>query len=207
VRRYILSCTSLSASGIDQSIAGRFFSSFRHFGMEKKDGLDRDVRKLNSISPNGNAADAAWYRFTSLDGDFEAEFPNKPDYDTKAHPVTGTQMQVVSFTYGDYDFGVQSSELVPSPTTLAEREQWLASATEKYLRGSESRLIRQTRLSDGALQIESRRQLDGRTMFIRARVYVRGSHGYVVSGSVFGQSLAALDEPLPARFFASFRFK
>jgi hypothetical protein len=68
-------------------------------------------------------------------------------------------------------------------------------------------LIRQTRLTDGALQIEARRQLDGRTMFIKARVYVRGSRGYVVHCSVFSQRLAALEEPVPARFFASVRFK
>lgn len=206
-RRYILSCTSLSASGIDQSVARHFFASFQLYGTQKLNRVDKNVRQGDSISSAGNPADTAWYRFTSLDGDFEAEFPDKPDYNTKAHPVTGTRMQVVSFTYGDYDFGVQSSELVPPPNTPAEREKWLASATEKYLSGSESRLIRQTRLGDGALQIDSRRQLDGRTMFIRARVYVRGSHGYVVSSSVFGQRLAALDEPLPARFFASFRFR
>jgi hypothetical protein len=143
----------------------------------------------------------------SPDGDFEAEFPDKPDYDTKAHPLTGTQVLSASFTYGEYDFGVQSSELVPPLTTEVEREQWLAGAAEKFLRGSESKLIRQIRLADGALQIDSRRQLDSRSMFSRARVYIRGSRGYIVSCFVFSHSLAALDEPLPARFFASFRFK
>jgi len=206
-RRYVLSCTSLSTSGIDQSLAKRFFSSFQLYGMRKPRGVDKDVGKVNSNSSAGNPSDAAWYRFTNLDGDFEAEFPDKPDFDTRAHPVTGAQMQVVSFTYGEYDFGVQSVELVPSLNTPAEREQWLAGATEKFLRGSESKLIRQTRLADGALQIESRRQLDGRTMLIRARVYARGSRGYVVHCSVFSQKLAALDEPLLARFFASFRIK
>jgi hypothetical protein len=206
-RRYVLSCTSLSTSGIDQSLAKRFFSSFQLYGMRKPGGVDKDVSKIDSNSSAGNPADTAWYRFTNLDGDFEAEFPDKPDFDTKAHPVTGAQMQVVSFTYGEYDFGVQSVELVPSLNTPAEREQWLVSATEKFLRGSESRLIRQTRRIDGALQIEAQRQLDGRTMFIKARVYARGSRGYVVHCSVFSQRLAALDEPLPARFFASFRFK
>jgi hypothetical protein len=206
-RRYVLSCTSLSTSGIDQSLASRFFSSFQLYGTQKLNGVDKNARQVNSNSSAGNPSDAAWYKFTSLDGDFEVEFPDKPDYDTKAHPVTGTQMQVVSFTYGDYDVGVQSSDLVPPPNTSVEREQWLVGATEKFLRGSESRLIRQTRLSDGALQIESRRQLDGRTMFTRVRVYIRGSRGYVVSCSVFSQSLAALDEPIGARFFASFRFK
>lgn len=206
-RRYVLSCTSLSTGGIDQSLARRFFSSFQLYGMRKLSGVDKDVRKDNSNSSAGNPSDAAWYRFTNLNGDFEAEFPDKPDFDTRAHPVTGAQMQVVSFTYGEYDFGVQSVELVPSLNTPAEQEQWLAGATEKFLTGSESRLIRQTRLTDGALQIEARRQLDGRTMFIKARVYVRGSRGYVVHCSVFSQRLAALEEPVPARFFASVRFK
>ena len=206
-RRYVLSCTSLSTSGIDQSVARRFFSSFHLYGTHRLGRIDTNVRKVDSNSHAGNPSNVSWYRFTSLDGDFEAEFPDKPDYDTKAHPLTGTQVQSASFTYGKYDFGVQSSELVPPLTTEVEREQWLAGATEKYIRGSESKLIRQTRLANGALQIESRRQLDGRTMFIRARVYARGSRGYIVSCSVFSQSLAALDEPLPARFFASFRFK
>jgi hypothetical protein len=204
-RRYVISCTSLSTSGIDQSVARRFFSSFQLYGTRRTGGLDKGVRSSNS--PAKSPDTAAWYRFESLDGDFEVEFPDKPDFDTKAHPVTGAQMQVVSFTHGEYDFGLQSVELIPPPNTPAEREQWLAGATEKFLRGSESRLIRQTRLADGALQIEARRQLDGRTMFIRARVYARGSRGYVVHCSVFSQSLAALDVPLIARFFASFRFR
>ncbi len=206
-RRYVLSCTSLSTSGIDQPLARRFFSSFYLYGMQGLGRGVKDVRKVDSNSPAKNPADGSWYRFKSLGGDYEVEFPDKPDYETKAHPVTGTQMQVVSFAYGDYDFGVQTSELVPSPTTSAERGQWLSSAAEKFLRGSASSLIRQTWLADGALQIESRRQLDGRTMFIRARVYARGFQGYVVSCSVFSRDLAALDDPLPARFFASFRFK
>jgi hypothetical protein len=206
-RRYVLSCTSLSTSGIDQSLARRFFASFQLHETQKLSGVDKNARRGNSNSSAGNPADASWYRFTSLDRDFEVEFPDKPDYNTKAHPVTGTQMQVVSFTYGEYDFGVQSMELVPPLNTPAEQEQWLASATEKFLHGSESRLIRQTRLADGALQIESRRQLDGRTLFIRARVYIRGSRGYVASCSVFSQRLAALDEPIAAHFFASFRLK
>lgn len=207
VRRYVLSCTSLSTSGIDQALARRFFSSFHLYSTQGSNKIDKDVRKTDSDSSVKNSVAAAWYKFTTLDDDFEAEFPDKPDFDTRAHPVTGAQMQVVSFTYGDYDFGVQSVELVPLLNTPAERERWLAGATEKFLRGSESRLIRQMQLADGALQIEAQRQLDGRTMFIRARVYARGSRGYVVHCSVFSQRLAALDEPLPARFFASFRFK
>jgi hypothetical protein len=207
VRRYVLSCTSLSTSGINQALARRFFSSFHLYSTKGSSKIDKDARKADSDASVKNSAAAAWYKFTGLDGDFEAEFPDKPDFYTRAHPVTGAQMQVVSFTYGEYDFGVQSVDLVPSLNTPAEREQWLAGATEKFLRGSESRLIRQTRLTDGALQIEARRQLDGRAMFIKARVYARGSRGYVVHCSVFSQRLAALDEPLPARFFASFRFK
>jgi hypothetical protein len=207
VRRYVLSCTSLSTSGIDQSLARRFFSSFHIYGTPKTNTADKDISKVDSNSPTDAQVDAAWYRFTSLDGDFEAEFPDKPDFNTKAHPVTGAKMQIVSFTYGEYDFGVQSMDLVPPLTTLAGQEQWFAGAAEKFLRGSESRLIQQTQLADGALQIESRRQLDGKVMFIRARVYARGSRGYVVHCSVFSQRLTALDEPLPARFFASFRFK
>jgi hypothetical protein len=207
VRRYVLSCTSLSTSGIDQTLARRFFSSFHLYSRRGSSKIDKDARKADSYSSVKNSAAADWYKFTGLDGDFAVEFPDKPDFDTRAHPVTGAQMQVVSFTYGEYDFGVQRVDLVPSLNTPADREQWLAGATEKFLRGSESRLIRQTRLADGALQVESRRQLDGRTMFIRARVYARGSRGYVVHCSVFSQSLATLDNQLPARFFASFKFK
>lgn len=207
VRRYVLSCTSLSTSGVDQSLARRFFSSFHLYGTQGAGRADKVDRKVYSPSPTQNQDKGAWYTFTSLHGDFEAEFPDKPDYDTKAHPVTGTQVESVSFTYGDYDLSVQSSELVPPLVTSAEREQWLASATERFVRRSALKVIRQTRLVDGALQIDTRGQLDGRTMFIRARVYARGSRGYIVSCSVFSQSLAALDEPLPTRFFASFKFK
>jgi hypothetical protein len=206
-RRYVLSCTSLSASGIDQAFARRFFSSFRLRGTPMPGAEDKHANKPASNSPAGNPADATWYRFTSPDGDFEAEFPDKPHYETNAHPVTGSQMQSVSFHYGEYDLSVQISELVSPLTTRAERERWFDGAAERFVRGSESRLIRQTRLADGALQIESEREINGRRLFIRARAYARGSRAYVVSCSVFGQSLSALDEPLPARFFASFRLK
>jgi hypothetical protein len=206
-RRYVLSCTALSTSGIDQSLARRFFSSFQLYGMQRPDIADNGIKKNHPNSSTQNIANTAWYKFTSLQSDFEVEFPDKPDYDTKAHPITGTQVESVSFTYGVYDLSVQSSDIVPPLATHAEREQWLASATERFVRRGDLKVMRQTRLDDGALQIDTRGQLDGRTMFIRARVYTRSSRGYIVSCSAFSQSLAALEEPLPTRFFASFRFK
>ena len=206
-RRYVLSCTSLSAGGIDQSVARRFFSSFRLHGTSGSVVVGKDARNTALSSSAVNPSDAPWYRFKSLGGNFEAEFPNKPDHDTKAHPVTGAQLHSVSFHYGEYDLSVQSSELVPPLTTPAEREQWFAGAAERFVRGSQSRLIRQTRLTDGALQVESEREINGRTLFIRVRLYARGSHAYVVACSVFSRRPSALDEPLPARFFASFRLR
>jgi hypothetical protein len=206
-RRYVLSCTALSTSGIDQSLARRFFSSFQLYGMQRPEKVDNGIKKDHPNSPTQNTANIAWYKFKGLHGDFEAEFPDKPDYDTKAHPVTGTQVESVSFTYGVYDLSVQSSDIVPPLATHAEREQWLASATERFVRRSDLRVIRQAQLADGALQIDTRGQLDGRTMFIRARVYARSSRGYIVSCSVFSNSSTALDEPLPTRFFASFKFR
>jgi hypothetical protein len=206
-RRYIISCTSLSTSGIDQSFARRFFLSFRLHGTPGPVGVNIDATKATLDTPTGNPADAPWYKFTSLDGDFEAEFPDKPHQDTKAHPVTGAQLQSVSFTFGEYDLSVQSSEVVPPLTTPAERERWFAGAAERFVRGSESRLTKQARRADGALQVESRRQINGRTLLIRTRLYSRGSRAYVVTCSVFSQNPSALDEPLPTRFFASFRLR
>lgn len=206
-RRYVLSCTSLSTSGIDQTVARRFFSSFRLYGTQRLGRASKDGSRVDTTLPTQNRAHTAWYKFMPPSGDFEAEFPDRPDYNTKAHPVVGTQIESVSFTYGEYDLSVQSSVLVPQPATLAEQEQWFADAAERFVKGSQSSLIQQARLADGALQFESRRQLDGRTMFSRVRVYIRGSRGYIVSCSVFSQSLSALDEPLPARFFASFRLR
>lgn len=218
-RRYVLSCTSLSVSGIDQSVARRFFSSFRwhgtrdpvgadsQHGTQEPVGVDTGGKKATQRDTARHPDHVTWYRFKSFDGDFEAEFPDKPHYDTKAHPVTGAQMQSVSFHYGEYDLSIQSSEIVPPFTTPAERERWFAGAAERFVRGSESSLIRQTRLADGALQIDSRREISGRALHIRVRLYARELQAYVVTCSVFSQNPSALDEPLPERFFASFRLR
>jgi hypothetical protein len=50
-RRYVLSCTSLNTSGIDQSVARRFFSSFQFYGTRRPDKVDKDIR--NRTFSNG----------------------------------------------------------------------------------------------------------------------------------------------------------
>lgn len=207
-RLYVISCTSLSDSGVDQAFAMRFFSSLRLYGLLKvRGGSTGNAGMSGAAARARKAVETQWYKFTGPDRDFVAEFPAKPHYDTKAHPVTGAEMQFVSFNYGGYDMSVYSLAIVALPASPAERGQWFAGAAEKFLRGSESTLIRQTLLVDGALQIESRRQLHGRTLFIRARLYSRGARAYGVTCSVYGRDISELDEPVPARFFASFRLE
>jgi hypothetical protein len=207
-RRYVISCTSLSDSGVDQLFAQRFFNSLHLFdAINRQKGVDKNSAVPETGRTVPNAAEASWYKFTSPDGDFEAEFPAKPHLDTRAHPITGREVLDVSFAYGENDFSVTSTDLMPPLATPADREQWFVRSAEKFLRGTSSRLIRQTWLADGAMQIDSQGVLEGRTWFIRARFYLRGNRAYAVTCSTYSQSPSALDESVPSHFFNTFRLK
>jgi hypothetical protein len=197
---YTLSCGSYAADGIDEQIAGQFFSSFSFLNSTSRQAATTR-RNAPKRSIPGGAIDNRWYTLRGPDGDFVAEFPGKPDYILDTSSPTGIPLHLYRFAYGENFFSVSYRERsLPGGTP----EQELKQALKNYnaaMPGWE--LLRQVEMPDGYL-LEHRGMSTGYPILARTRLYLHGTRLYFVTSMT--KNLSGPNEGDVHKFFVSFRF-
>lgn len=197
---FTLSCGSYAQDGIDEQIAGRFFSSFSFTSDDPRRPVAARRTMPKKSSPK--VADRMrWHVLRGPNADFIAELPGNPDYSIDTSSSAGPPLHTYRFSYGENFFAVsyrERSEPGASP------EQELKQALKNYhaaLPGWE--LLRQAEMPDGYL-IEHRGMSTGYPILSRTRLYLRGSRLYFVSSMT--KNLFGPNKDDVTRFFSSFRF-
>jgi len=196
---YTLSCGSYAADGIDERIAGQFFSSFDFLNDTSKQVVTTRRSPPKRSVPKG-AIGNQWYTFRSPDGDFFIDFPGKPDYILDTSSPTGMPLHLYRFAYGENFFSVSHRERSLPRTTP---EQDVQQALKNYyaaLPGWE--LLRQVEMPDGYL-LEHRGMSTGYPILARTRLYLHGTRIYFVTSMT--KNLSGPNENDVTKFFASFR--
>lgn len=197
---YTLSCGSYATEGIDERVAGQFFSSFS-FTNDVPKRIENARRNSHKKSLPEGAPINPWYKLQGPDGDFVAEFPGKADYSIDTSSSTGAPLHQYRFFYGENFFSVSYRERSePRATPQQELKQALKSY-QAAIPGWE--LLRQVDMPDGYL-IDHRGMSAGYPVLERTRLYLHGTRLYFVS--CMTKNLSGPNKDDVNRFFASFRF-
>ncbi len=199
-RYYAISYSMYATDGLDEREAKRFFSSFRFInGSTAKNTITR------RSAPRRGVADAAqrdrWYTFRSPDGDFVVNFPGKPEFREFPNPDIRISDYKYYFHYGENTFIVSFRE---EPAAATEPERVMRQVLEKSLENNSVwRVIQHTQMRDGGHYIESQGMVEGIPVYMRMKLYLRGTRLYNVS--TMTQNLIGPNKDDVVRFLSSFR--
>lgn len=196
---FTLSCGSYDENGINEQIAGRFFSSLKFIDVLPK---GRSLARINPPEEqlSSKSESAKWHRLRVPDGDFVAEFPGKPDYSIDTSFSASLPLHQYRFFYGENLFSVSYRERSEPEATP---EQELKQALNNYHARLEGwKLLWQVDMHDGYL-IEHRGMSSGHLILARTRLYLRGSRLYYVMSMT--KNLSGPNKDDVNRFFSSFR--
>jgi hypothetical protein len=195
---YTLSCTADASSGIDEQIAGQFFSSFRFL----EDAPPRPATPPGRTNRRGAGSTnhSGWYVLRGPDGDFVAEFPGKPDYRLSPDQGDGISLHQYLCLFGENHFAVSYRDLVKGETSTEQLARQSVKALLAAYPGL--RLIHGSQLPGGVYEVGLRGEMAGAFADMRMRFYIRGRRAYYVSATAWNGADSA-DAP---KFFASFRF-
>lgn len=196
---YTLSCGSYAADGIDERVAGQFFSSFGFLN-----DTSRQAVTTRRNTPKGLVAGETtgnrWFTLRGPDGDFVAEFPGKPDYILDTSSPNGIPLHLYRFAYGENFFSVSYRE---RSLPRATPEQELKQALKNYYAAHPAwELLRQVEMPDGYL-LEHRGMSTVYPILARTRLYLHGTRLYFVTSMT--KNLSGPNEDDVPRFLASFR--
>lgn len=149
------------------------------------------------------AAQAAWQGITDQEGGFTISFPGRPKYQQIPNKQYGFTSESYSFFYQNHDLRISFVPPDPQPRTSSEASKALNDSSAAYTTGF-GRLLRQEKLPDGGRQYDNLYSSDGRSGYMRTRLYVRYGNLYTLSCT--NDAAGDIDEQLAERFFSSFRF-
>jgi hypothetical protein len=198
-RQYALTYSMYAMDGIDEREATRFFSSFRFTN-------ELSARRTTARSPSNkprinNAQHRDWYTFRSPDGDFTADFPGKPEYKEFPNLNTGIPDCKYYFHFGENTF-IVSYRQVPEATT--QPKEVIKQALERQLiNNSQWRVLHHVQMRDGGHYVESQGIADGIPVYMRTKLYLRGTRLYHVS--TMTQNLTGPNKDDVVKFLSSFR--
>jgi hypothetical protein len=144
-----------------------------------------------------------WREVTDQEGGFAISFPGRPKYQQIPNRQYGFTSESYSFFYQNHDLRISFVPLEPSPKTPREASKALNDSSAAYTTRF-GRLIRQEKLPDGGRQYDNVYSSNGRSGYMRTRLYVR--HGNLYTLSCTNDAAGYIDERIAQRFFSSFRF-
>lgn len=199
-RHYTVSYSMYALDGLDEREAEPFFSSFRFTDDSPARGTA--ARRLTSGRDVGDKAQRnSWYTFRSPEGDFVVDFPGKPEYQKLPNPTTGSFVYRYYFHFGENTFIVSFRE---EPAAATQPERVMQQALAKALENNKIwRVVRHVQMRDGGHYIESQGVVDGTPVYMRTKLYLRGTRLYHVS--TMTQNLAGPNKDDVVRFLSSFR--
>lgn len=196
---YTLSCGSYAADGVDEWIAGQFFSSFGFLNDTLRQAVTTRRNMPKGLLPRG-ATSNRWFTLRGPDGDFVAEFPGKPDYILGTSSPDGIPLHLYRFAYGENFFSVSYRE---RSLLRATSEQELKQALKNYYAAHPGwELLRQVEMTDGYL-LEHRGMSTGYPILARTRLYLHGTRLYFITSMT--KNLSGPNKEDVPKFFASFR--
>jgi hypothetical protein len=198
-RYYAISYSMYATDSIDEHEAERFFSSLRF-----TDDLPANraaVRRGTSRRSTNNAQRNSWYTFRSPDGDFTVDFPGRPEFKEFPNPDTHISDYKYYFNYGENTFIVSYRE---EPLAAAQPKRVLQQALEKALENNGVwHVLQHIQMNDGGHYIESQGMAEGIPIYMRTKLYLRGTRLYHVS--TMTQNLIGPNKDDVVRFLSSFR--
>jgi hypothetical protein len=198
-RYYTISYSMYATAGIDEREAARFFSSFKF--TDNLPARPTAVRRSTPSRGVNNAQRSGWYKFRSPDGDFVVDFPGKPEFKEFPNPNTGSSDYKYYFHFGENSFIVSYRE---EPTAATQPERVMRQALEKALENNTVwRVLHHVRMMDGGHYIEIQGVVDGTPVYMRTKLYLRGTRLYHVS--TMTQNLTGPNNADVVGFLSSFR--
>lgn len=196
-RHYALTYSMYAKDGIDEREAARFFSSFR-FTNELP--ARSNARRSSNKPRKGNAKNRGWYAFRSPDGDFTADFPGKPEYREFPNASTGIPDCKYYFHFGENTFIVSFRQV---PEAATQPKEVMRLALEKALENSSQwHILHHVQMRDGGHYVESQGIVEGTPVYMRTKLYLRGTRLYHVSTLTY--NLAGPNQDDVTRFLLSF---
>ncbi|MGB7925731.1 MAG: hypothetical protein WCF57_21010 [Pyrinomonadaceae bacterium] len=201
-RYYAISYSIYAADGLDEREAEHFFSSFRFIN-----GAAAQPTVINKSKPRKSNGDKArrnsWYSFRSPDGDFVVSFPGRPEFREFPNPSTRISDYKYYFHYGENTFIVSFRE---EPAAATQPEIFLRQALEKALENNSIwRVLQHKQMRDGGHYIESQGVIDGTPVYMRTKLYLRGTRLYYIS--TITQNLTGPNKDDVVKFLSSFRLR
>jgi hypothetical protein len=197
-RYYALSYSMYATDGIDEQEAERFFSSFR---FTDNTSANRGAVRRGASRSTNNAQRNTWYTFRSPDGDFIVDFPDKPEFKEWPNPSTGSSDYKYYFHFGENTFIVSFRE---EPVATTQPKQVMQQALAKALENNNIWRVQQhVQMRDGGQYVESQGVVDGIPVFMRTKLYLRGTRLYHVS--TMTRRLSGPNKDDVSRFLSSFR--
>ena len=202
-RQYHLIYGTFASRGVDERLADRFFSSFRFIEPSSRRGAS-----TRSGLPNGGGrADmkrSGWYILRGSEGDFTAEFPDRPEHSVTSQPEIGTDVHKFRFFFGETLLVLSYWEV---PEGVSEPGQALQRVISNHVAGERAKgqVQKQAALPGGGYEIESRAVFNDTLLHSRVRFYLRGTRIYSLTAMSPNSSGPSKDDI--ERFFASFRLK
>jgi hypothetical protein len=202
-RQYHLIYGTFAPAGVDERLASRFFSSFRFIEPSRR----RGASARTGLPNGGSRADtqrSEWYVLRGSDGDFVAEFPDRPEHSVTPQPEIGTDVHKFRFFFGETLLVLSYWEV---PEGMSESGQALQRVVNNHVAGERAKgqVQKQMALPGGGYEVESRGVFNNTLLHSRVRFYLRGTRIY---------SLTAMSPNSPGpskddieKFFASFRLK
>lgn len=201
-RQYHLIYGTFSPAGVDERLAGRFFSSFRFIELRPNQG-GLAHNRLPSENKGRITKRFRWYVLRGSDGDFVAEFPGRPEYSLTSQPEIGTDVHKFRVFFGDNLFVLSHWKMPEGPS---QSEQALLRIVNNHVAGERARgqVLKRLSLPGGGYEVESRGIFNNLLIHSRVRFYARGARIYTLTTmtpDTAEPSRADLD-----RFFTSFHF-
>jgi hypothetical protein len=199
-RYYALTYSMYANDGIDERDAERFFSAFRF--IESRLGSEATARIGKTGTSNiKNTQRKGWYTFNSPDGSFTADFPGKPDYQEFPNTLTGIPDHKYYFHFGENTFIVSYRE---EPLAATQPQEVMRRTVEGEMENnSQWRELHHVQMRDGGHYIEIQGIVDGMPVFMRTKIYLRGTRLYHISALT--QNLTGPNQADVTRFLSSFR--
>jgi hypothetical protein len=199
-RYYAISYSMYTADGLDEREAERFFSSFRFI-----DGSAAQPTVVHRSTPGRKAIHRAkrdgWHTFRSPDGDFVVSFPGKPEFKEFPNPDTRISDYKYYFHYGENTFIVSYRE---EPIAATEPERVMQRVLKKGLENNSVwRVLQHRQMKGGGHYIESQGIIEGTPVYMRTKLYLRGTRLYYVS--TITQNLTGPNNNDVVKFLSSFR--
>jgi hypothetical protein len=198
-RYYAIVYSMYATDGIDEREAERFFSSFRFI-----DGSAAQPIVGSKSTPRRGAVDNArsnsWYTLRSPDNDFIVDFPGKPNFQELPNSKGGSSFNRYYFHFGENSFIVSFQE---EPAAATQPERVMQEALAKALENNDVwRVLRHVQMRDGGHYIESQGVLDGMPVYMRIKLYLRGTRLY--HATTMTQNLTGPNKDDVVRFLSSF---